>query len=310
MSLTERVIFVCSAEFPVQTGANIEIGDLGMSGPTIRRRQLGRQLRQLRDAAGKSSRAAAEWLDVSQATVSKVENGKQAPKIAHVRLLLQLYGVESPRSEAILRLAREANQRGWWTAYGDTVPDWFRDYVGLETDATELWTYDAELIHGLLQTPDYIRAVTAACNEESADFDVECYIDQRQARQDRLTSSNPPLFSAVVSEGALRRMVGGPEVMRAQIQHLIELSKLPHVTFQVLPFEAGAHPAMVSPFILLGFEEDPDMGAVYLENHQGALYLERPDDVRLYANTFERVRKAALTPKKTKDFLVTLGQSM
>lgn len=213
-----------------------------MSGPTIRRRQLGRQLRQLRDAAGKSSRAAAEWLDVSQATVSKVENGKQAPKIAHVRLLLQLYGVESPRSEAILRLAREANQRGWWTAYGDTVPDWFRDYVGLETDATELWTYDAELIHGLLQTPDYIRAVTAACNEESADFDVECYIDQRQARQDRLTSSNPPLFSAVVSEGALRRMVGGPEVMRAQIQHLIELSKLPHVTLPGAAVRGGRAP--------------------------------------------------------------------
>ena len=281
-----------------------------MSGPTIRRRQLGRQLRQLRSDAGRSSREVADWLEVSQATVSKVENGKQAPKVAHVRLLLQLYGVESPRSEAILRLAREANQRGWWTAYGDTVPDWFRDYVGLETDVTELRTYDPELIHGLLQTPGYIKAVTAAFNEEYSEFDVERYVDQRQARQDRLTGANPPTLVSVVGEGALRRQIGGPAVMREQLEHLIELTKLPHVTLQVLPFEAGAHPALVSPFILLGFEEDPGMDAVYLENNLGALYLERPRDVAHYSEVFDRVRKYAFSPKKTKDLLVTLVRSM
>ncbi|GAA2801169.1 helix-turn-helix transcriptional regulator [Saccharopolyspora taberi] len=281
-----------------------------MTGPTIRRRQLGRELRRLRAEAGRSSREVAEWLEVSQATVSKVENGKQAPKVAHVRLLTQLYGVRSPESEAILRLAREANQRGWWTAYGDSVPDWFRDYVGLETDASELRTYDPELVHGLLQTPGYIKAVTVAFHEERSDFDVERYVDQRQARQDRLTGGDPPTLVSVVGEGALRRQVGGTRVMRGQLEHLIEMSRLPHVTLQVLPFRAGAHPAMVSPFTLLGFEEDPDMDAVYLENNVGATYLDRPRDISAYTEVFDRVRKHACTPKKTKDFLTGLVKEL
>jgi transcriptional regulator with XRE-family HTH domain len=135
-----------------------------MAGPTIRRRQLAKRMRHLRDQAGKTPREAADWAGTTTSTISKIENAKHAVQLAHIKLLLQLYGVEPPESDEILRLAREANQRGWWTSssYGDTLPKWFRDYCGLENDAEEIWTFDPEVIHGLLQTPSYVRAIVAA----------------------------------------------------------------------------------------------------------------------------------------------------
>ncbi len=281
-----------------------------MPGPTIRRRQLGRRLRQLRATSGKPARDVAEWLDISTATLSKVENGKQAAKIAHVRLLLQLYGVDAGESEELLRIAREAGQRGWWTSYADAVPDWFRDYIGLESDAAELWTYDAERIHGLLQTSRYVQAVCHAGQDDADAEELASRVGLRDARQGRLTGGEPPDVVSIVSEGAVRRLVGGRVVMREQLEHLLEMSELPHVTFQVLPFDAGAHPGMNSPFTLLRFEQDLGMDAVYLDNDIGALYVERPDDVRRYAENFGRLRKQARTPKQTRDLLAGLVRDL
>lgn len=274
-------------------------------GPTIRRRQLGKELRRLRERAGTSTGAAADWLDVATSTVSKVENGRQAPRVAHVRLLLQLYGVESPESDALLRLAREANQRGWWASYGDTVPDWFRNYVGLEADAERIATYDPELIHGLLQTSDYTRAVTLASRPDLTQEGIDRAAEVRHARQDRLTDENPPHVHAILGEGVLRRVVGGRAVMVTQLKRLTELADRPNITVQVLPFEAGAHPAMVSPFHVLTFPEDTPP-AVYLENDRGAVYLERPADIERYTWMHRQLAEQSLSPERSAELAATL----
>lgn len=284
-----------------------------MAGPTIRRRQLAKRMRYLRERAGKSPKEAAEWAGTTTSTISKIENAKHSVQLAHIKLLLQLYGVESPESDEILRLAREANQRGWWTssAYGDTLPKWFRDYVGLENDAEEIWAYDPELIHGLLQTPGYVRAVVSAAQPGCSPADLERSVDLRQARQDKLHGDRPPRLNVVLGEGALRRSVGGTEVMRDQLDALDQLGELDHISLRVLPFSAGAHPAMVSPFILLRFDTEPDnMDVVYLEHDTGALYLERPADIERYTWIFTDIAKQALGEAASEELIARVRHNL
>lgn len=280
-----------------------------MAGPTIRRRQLAKRMRYLRERAGKTPREAADWAGTTTSTISKIENAKHSVQLAHVKLLLQLYGIEPPESDEILRLAREANQRGWWTssAYGDTLPKWFRDYVGLEDDAEEIWAYDPELIHGLLQTPSYVRALVAAAQPRSTSADLDRFVDLRQARQDKLRRDRPPQLNIVLGEGALHRVVGSPETMSEQLDVLAQISAFEHISLRVLPFKTGAHPAMVSPFILLRFDTEPDnMDVVYLEHDTGALYLERPADIDRYTWIFTEITKLALDEESSRRLIATL----
>lgn len=266
-------------------------------------------MRYLRDRAGKTPKEAADWAGTTTSTISKIENAKHAVQLAHIKLLLQLYGVEPPESDEILRLARDANHRGWWTSssYGDTLPKWFRDYVGLEDDAEEIWTYDPETVHGLLQTPGYVRAIVSAARPAASPADLERSVDLRQARQDKLYRNNPPRLNVVLGEGALCRVVGGAEVMAEQLDALIQLAKLDHISLRVLPFGAGAHPGMASPFILLRFDTEPDaMDVVYLEHDTGALYLERPADIDRYTWIFTQIGKLALDEEASRRLIATV----
>jgi transcriptional regulator with XRE-family HTH domain len=263
-------------------------------GPTVRRRQLGLELRRLREAAGKTPREAADWLEVSTSTLSKIEKGRQAIKGTHIRLLTQLYDVGAPETDTLLRLAREANQRGWWAAYGDTVPDWVRTYLGLEEDASELWAYESGYVLGLFQTPAYAEAITAAA-VQSADPDAARLVAFRTARQKRLFGDRAPRLRIVLDEAVLHRLVGGTAVMREQLEHLLEVAQLPQVDLTVQPFSAGAHPSIGSAFTLLRFDDTEGMNCVYLENARGALYLERPGDVERYATMFEQLSATALS---------------
>lgn len=284
-----------------------------MAGPTIRRRQLAKRMRYLRERAGKTPKEAAEWAGTTTSTISKIENAKHSVQLAHIKLLLQLYGIEPPESDEILRLAREANQRGWWTssAYGDTLPKWFRDYVGLENDAEEIWAYDPELVHGLLQTPGYVRAVVAAAQPGCSPADLERSVDLRQARQDKLHGDRPPRLNVVLGEGALRRAVGGAEAMSEQLDALVRLAELDHICLRVLPFGVGAHPAMVSPFILLRFDTEPDnMDVVYLEHDTGALFLERPADIERYTWIFTEITKLALNDAASARLIATVRDNL
>ncbi|MGH3770506.1 MAG: helix-turn-helix domain-containing protein [Pseudonocardiaceae bacterium] len=275
-------------------------------GPTVRRRQLGLELRRLREVAGKTHREAAEWLEVSLSTLSKIELGRQAIKGTHVRLLAQLYDVGCPDSDGLLQLAREANQRGWWAAYGDTVPDWVRIYLGLEQDASELWAYESGLVLGLFQTPAYAEAVTAAARPELDPEELAALVALRTARQQRLVDDMAPHLRVVLDEAVLHRLVGGPVVMREQLEHLTELAQLPHVTVLVLPFSAGAQPSVGSAFTLLRFVDTASMNCVYLEYGRGALYLERPGELNHFVAVFEQLSKTALSTAESLELIARL----
>lgn len=185
------------------------------------------------------------------------------------------------------------------------MPDWFRNYVGLEADAARIASHHPELVHGLLQTPEYTRAVTIASRPDLPPADIDRAIEVRRARQDRLTTDPPLEVHAILGEGVLRRVVGGPDVMAGQLRHLVALAETPSITVQVLPFEVGAHPAMVSPFTLLTFPEDV-RPAVYLENDRGAIYLERPADVDRYTWMHHQLAGACLSPERSAELAATL----
>jgi transcriptional regulator with XRE-family HTH domain len=279
-------------------------------GPTVRRRQLGLELRRLRETAGKTPREAADWLEISTSTLSKIELGRQAIKGTHVRLLTQLYGVGAPDADTLLRLAREANQRGWWAAYGDTVPDWVRTYVGLEEDASELWVYESGLMLGLFQTPAYAEAITAAAHPETGAEELARLVAFRTARQERLFGDQAPTLRVVLDEAVLRRLVGGPTIMREQLDHLTEVAQLPHVAVSVHPFRAGAHSSIGAAFTLLRFADTLGMNCVYLENDRGALYLERPADVDRYAAMFEQLSAGALSAEESLHLVARLAAEL
>jgi transcriptional regulator with XRE-family HTH domain len=273
-------------------------------GPTVRRRQLGRELRRLRERAGKTIAEAAQWVGIKPPTISKIENGRQAIRPTNVRLLLQLYGIGTPQADTLIRLAGEANQRGWWASYGDTVPDWFRNFVGLESDANEINGYDSELIPGQLQTAEYAEAVILAAYPNTTRDELERRVTFRHERQERLSSSTPPRLHFVLNEAVLRRPVGGADAFRKQLDHLAEVTQLAHVEVQVLPLSVGAHAAMGQTFRVVRFpDNEAGLDFVYLENDRGALYLERPADVECYQTIFGQVASVALSADATREFL-------
>ena len=273
-------------------------------GPTVRRMLVGAQLRQLRTELGISREEAGEAIRASEWKIHRLENGQVGFKERDIIDLLRLYEVtDQDEVAAFLLLIREANTAGWWQHYGDVLPRWFRTYVDLESAATLIRTYEGQFIPGLLQTDDYMRAVVQEGHLDESSEEVARRVRLRLARQILLTREQPPRLWAVVDEAALRRPVGGPEVMRGQLERLIEATKLPNVTLQVLPFEAGAHPAMVGSFSILRFpdQELPDL--VYLEHLTSALYLNKPEEVDQYLHVMESICVRAAAPDQTVELL-------
>lgn len=279
-------------------------------GPIIRRWQLGNELRKAREAAGVTIRAAASEIEVQAGTLSKIEGGKQAIRTTYIKMLAPMYDLSPDRRADLLALAEEANQPGWWVSYGKLVPDWFRLYLGYESDASDLNTYESELVPGLLQTEDYARAVSLASKPDSTGAELDKQVELRRERQQRITGDDPPTMHAVLNEGVLLRKVGGPAVMRAQLEHLGKLAELRHVTIQVLPYSAGAHPAMTAPFLMLGFQDEPAMNTVYLENGRGSLYLEKPADLDRYRVMFDQLTRQALRPQESSEFIATVATNL
>lgn len=268
--------------------------------PTVRGRRLRYELRQLREQRGLTIeqvawRSGGDW---TPSAISRWETGDRRIRPADLRLLLEVYEVPDEQREVLLTLAREARQRGWWQSYrSDAVPDWFQVYLGLEAEAASLREYASELVPGLFQTGDYYRAFMRAAPAAGDDEAIEQKIAVRMERQERLATDDPPACWAVLNEAVIRRVVGGPEVMRDQLKHIIELASRPNVSVQVLPFTAGAHPAMDGSFIILGFPEAPDPDVVYLESQTGSLYLEKPAEVGRYQAMFNHLVAKALDPE-------------
>src|SRR5215470_3110922 len=267
--------------------------------PTVRRRRLAELLRQLRVDARLSVEEAAGRLEWSQNKLYRIERAEHGVAVGDARLLLDLYGVPATRREEVLGLVREARQRGWWQSYGDALPEPAAAYVGLEQDATWLAQYSAELVPGLLQTADYAHAIRRAGLLTDTDETTERWLAVRTQRQARLRGDQALTYWTVLNEAVLRRTVGTPEVMHAQLRHLIEVAELPNVTIQVLPFDAGPHAAMNSPFTILRFADQTAPDVIYIENATSALYLERETEAARFTLIFDHVRVRALDPDRT-----------
>jgi hypothetical protein len=273
-------------------------------GPTVHRMLVGSQLRRLRTDAGITREQAGEAIRASEWKIHRLENGQVGFKERDVVDLLRLYGVTDPGEVAsLVVMAREANTPGWWQQFGDLLPQWFRAYVDLESAAALIRTYEGQLVPGLLQTDDYMRAVIGGAHLDESTGEAERRVALRAQRQAMLEAAGTPRLWAVIDEAALRRPVGGPEVMRAQVERLIDAAKLPNVTLQVLPFEAGAHPAMVGAFSILRFADTELPDVVYVEHLTNALYLDRRDDVNQYLHVMDRVSTRAAPPDQTADVL-------
>ena len=273
-------------------------------GPTVQRMLVGAKLRRLRTDLGITREQAGEAIRASAWKIHRLENGQVGFKERDLRDLLDLYQVDDPQEVAdTLALAREANHPGWWQHYGDVLPAWFRAYVDLESAASLIRTYEGQFIPGLLQTDDYIRAVVQGAHLDHTAEDVGRRVRLRMARQTVLTREQPPRLWAVIDEAALRRPVGGREVMRGQLERLVDATKLPNVTLQVLPFAAGAHAAMVGSFSILRFGDQELPDVVYLEHLTGASYLEKRDEVERYLDIMEILCVEAEPPDRTVELL-------
>jgi Domain of unknown function (DUF5753)/Helix-turn-helix domain len=276
-------------------------------GPTVRRMLVGAQLRRLRTEAGISPEQAGAAIRASEWKVYRLENGQVGFKERDLLDLLRLYGSNDPDEVAtVIALAREANLPGWWHPYGDLLPQWFRAYVDLESAARLIRTYEGQLVPGLLQTEDYMRAVIAGALLDDAPDEVERRVALRMTRQALLERPDGPRLWAVVDEAALRRSVGGAEVMRAQLERLVAATKQPNVTLQVLPFGAGAHPAMVSAFSLLRFGDKQLPDVVYVEHLTNALYLDRRDDVERYLHVMDSLCVRSQPREQTPEILTAM----
>jgi transcriptional regulator with XRE-family HTH domain len=273
-------------------------------GPTVHRMLVGSQLRRLRTEAGITREQAGEAIRASEWKIHRLENGQVSFKERDVVDLLRLYGVTDPGEVAsLVVLAREANAPGWWQQYGDLLPQWFRAYVDLESAATLIRTYEGQLVPGLLQTEDYLRAVIGGAHLDESREEAGRRVAMRVTRQALLDRPNAPRVWAVIDEAALRRPVGGAKVMRGQLERLLEVAALANVTLQILPFTVGAHPAMVGAFSILRFADQELPDVVYVEHLTNALYLDRRDDVTRYLHVMDSVSMRAEPPDRTMDVL-------
>jgi transcriptional regulator with XRE-family HTH domain len=250
----------------------------------------------------------AERLLVSQSKISRLENGRRSISQRDVRDLCGVYEVEDHRIvDSLMQMAKDSRQQGWWHSFGD-IP--YSVYIGLETDAESLRVYEPQVVPGLLQTRSYAEALINGALPEAPPTDIDKRVSVRARRQDRITTQEGPLrLWAVIDEAALRRMVGGRQVMIEQLEQLVELSHLPHVTVQVLPFDMGAHPGINGQYAILEFPDAADSSVVYIEGVTSDLYLEKANDVQRYSVMYEHLRAQALNVEQSRHCIADIAKS-
>ncbi|MBI0296446.1 helix-turn-helix domain-containing protein [Streptomyces sp. PRKS01-29] len=272
--------------------------------PTVLRVVLGKRLQDLREKAGLSFEQAGRALDVTHATIRRMEKAEVGLKLPYVEKLLRTYGVTDPEEvEGFLSLAREANKAGWWHRFRDVLPEWFNTFVSLEVEANLIRAYEPHYVPGLLQTEDYARAVLRAGMPHAPETEIERNVALRMERQALLARENPPMLWVVMDETVVRRPIGGAETMRAQIARLIEEAEAPHIRLQVMPFDAGPHPAMYGPFHIFRFPipELPDIA--YTETLVSGSYFDQRDDVSAFLEALDRMCAQAAPAQTTQAIL-------
>jgi len=278
--------------------------------PTIQRRRLGIALKRARERAGMTQDEAALVIDAASSKISRLELGQSGVRSTDLTLLLAAYNVTGDDATSLRDLAKAGRQRGQWSSFRDLLPTWFRQYVDLEGDASEIRWYQAEIIPGILQTEAYIRGILADLRRLGEE-DVEQQVKIRLQRQSILNQAGAPELAFVLSESALLRAVDGPTTMREQLRHLVDLStSLPTITIQVLPFAAKTYVAASSNFTILRFGDDPASDVIYSENLTTADYLDRPDAVRAYTRLWDDLRAAALGPGESRQLISRLADQL
>ncbi len=282
-----------------------------LRGPTVLRMILGTQLRRLREAADVTPDQASYEIRASRSKISRMEHGRVGFKDRDVADLLTLYGITDEQMRVrMLASVRHANAPGWWSKYGDLLPDWFEEYLGLEGAASVIRTFELQFVHGLFQTEAYARAVTLLGHKTAPADEIDRRVSLRLKRQDIVTSPEPPQVWSVMDEAVVRRPVGGRAVMRAQLERLAEVASLPQVTIQVVPFGGGGHAAAGGSFTILRFAEPELPDVVYIEQLTSALYLDGREDVDHYREVMNELSTQALTPDRTARVLAEITREI
>lgn len=282
-----------------------------LRGPAVPRRRLGAELRRLREEAGATLEQAAAHLECSTSKISRLETGKGIPRIRDVRDLVDLYQVHDQRlRDRLARWVREGQQQGWWHDYADVMYDKSETFVSLEADAEAMYAYETTVVHGLLQTPAYTRAIGEVLFTDPTQVELDKFVELRSLRQHRVFSreEGPLRLHVIMEEPVIYRPVGGPQVMRGQLERLIEMADHPAVTIQVLPLDVGAHQAMGNAFVLLTFA-DPDPGqegVIYAEGVGGATILDHERGVTQYRAAFDGISRRALDLRKSVSFITDM----
>jgi transcriptional regulator with XRE-family HTH domain len=259
----------------------------------------------LREAAGTTIDQVAERMECSASKVSRIETGQSGVSSREIRKILAAYEVDGPKGEELVEMAREAKQRGWWQLYGTVLTG---AYVGLEAAATELRSFEPLVIPGLLQTEEYARVLVLAGWPGASTEEVEQRVRVRMKRQSLIQQDDPLRLSIVLDEAALRRPVGGIDVMRRQLDRLLQAAELPHIMLQVLPLAAGAHGGMDGAFTILLFDEPANQNLVFAANGAGGLFLEKDEELARYAAIFDGLRNDALSPPQSARMIATLAK--
>ncbi|MER7944890.1 helix-turn-helix domain-containing protein [Streptomyces sp. NPDC094473] len=281
------------------------------NGPVVRRRKLGEELRGLRTTSGLTSREAAAMLGWHQSKVSRIETGASGVTPGDVTRLLDAYGVDDRQLRSLLQaLAGSAGGggSGWWHAYRGLIPPQYRDFISLESQADAARTLETSVVPGLLQTADYARAVTRSSLDGLPPAQLDSLVEVRLARQSVLHAPRPLRLSAVLDEAVIRREVGGPRVMGEQLRHLAQAAQLPHVTLQLLPFEAGSYIGLSGPFVIFSFPNTSDLNVVVLDHLTSSLYLERKEDLEAYSSAFRTMQAHALSPERSLDLIAAVAR--
>lgn len=281
------------------------------SSPTVWLRWLSHEMVRLRKEVGLERGDVAKELRCTTQKIGHIETAHTPPQVKDLKdVLLQLYKVPEERWPYYLQAARDAKKKGWWQKHQDSMPTWFSLYVGLEQGASELYLWDPLLFHGLLQTREYMAAVQRGGSPELPDAEVERIVNVRLNRQSILEADEPPRLWMVIGEAALRTNIGGPKVMRAQLEHVLDVAKHPRVTVQMLPLEAGAHPGLRGPVTIMGFPTEGHARVVYLEYRTGSLYLDDASEVNDYQISFEHLRGQALSPAATRKRIAAIAEEL
>jgi transcriptional regulator with XRE-family HTH domain len=276
--------------------------DSSASAPTLLRMVVGAALRRLREERGITREQAGYEIRSSESKISRMELGRVSFRPRDVADLLTLYGVadDDPERERLLGLVREANAPGWWHQYGDLMPSWFQPYVGLESAASVIRTYESQIVPGLLQTEEYARSVVKALAPTASNAEIERRVELRMTRQRQVLRRDPaPTLWVVLDEAALHRPVGDVHVLRQQLSALLEAAHEPNIKLQILPFEAGAHAALTGSFTILRFPENDLSDVIYVELLTSGLFFDRGHDVGSYAEAMERLCLQAREPGQT-----------